>query len=271
MRDVAICDPRDERAKLHPLRRRREIRQRGPTLQKVFPRPPDLRNLPKMVHHINRVEPSSLGSHADLLDPLTGRLPPTLMRVTAHLQPEPQPRRRLLLPPHRLSRPHKRLRYDANRPRHEHFVKPLLRQLLLDGRPTLQLTGQHIRRNPLAPLTIPPPTLRRRRIERNRHTRNPLRPGQLQPAQPPCLIEPKRVDHSRQPPPDPLPDHLLKQRERIRTSREIVLPSPHQRPQPITGHHQLRRKPLRRPGRLPSRPRPHQHHHTRRGEIHASV
>ena len=182
--------------------------------------------------------------------------------------PNRNPRRRFGLPRTRRGRLHERVRHHPHRSRLQYLVVPLRRQLLFTDAQVrscdvstsagirFAVRSRFRRRHSSAGVskltaTQAIPASRARPSHRARRSRS----------------SPKVSIDGRQPPPDPLPDHLFQQRERIGTRRHVVLTGTDQRPQPITRHHQVSREMLRRPRRLPGRPRPDQDHHTRRRQL----
>ena len=100
VRDVAVGDAGDQRAEPDRLGAGREVRQRGPALQHVVERPADLRDLPEVVHHVDRVEAGQLGRRGRLAQPGRGSPVPRRARANSpRCSAEPEPGRLLPLAP----------------------------------------------------------------------------------------------------------------------------------------------------------------------------
>ena len=160
-----------------------------------------------------------------------------------------------------------RRRHDPDRLRRQHPVEALGDQPVAHRRPAAQLRGEHVRRDPLGPATVPGPALGRRGVERDGDAGHPVGPGQHAPLRASGRVQPERVDDGGQAAPDPHPHHLVQQRERVGARGDVVLAGADHRPELVAGDDRVRREMRGRPGGLARRTGPDEHDQTGRREV----
>ena len=104
------------------------------------------------------------------------------------------------------------------------------------------LPCQHTIGDDLAARAVAGATLGRGGREHDSHARDVVPAGECDPCGPPLGLEPERVDHRRQPPPQPLGDDRVEQRERVGAGREVLFAFADDRPQVVARHDLLGRE-----------------------------
>src|SRR5215207_9211555 len=97
VRDIAVRDAGDKGSEPPALGDGGQVSERRPALEEVLPRPPDLRDLPEVIHHPDGIEAGFLGGRGDAAQPCRRLGGPTGPRVAAEVQAEPKLGRLLAL------------------------------------------------------------------------------------------------------------------------------------------------------------------------------
>ena len=268
--DVAVGDAGDERAEPDPLGAGGEVGQRRLALEHVVPRPADLRDLPEVVHDVDRVEAGGLGARRPMLaQPLAGRRRAAGRDELAEVQAEPQPGRVARAAGARPRRP-RRTAPPPPAPAPARAPRRTPRPAAGRAPPARPAAGRPARRPGCAwpgpgcgPGTPRPGCRRRRRRTADRAARARASQAVRRSASRPRVsttVVSRRPTRSR-----------TMSSSRANASALAVTsssPAPDDRAQPVAGHDGVGREVRRRPGRLPRGARADEHHEARRRQVH---
>ena len=218
---------------------RGEVAERRVALQEVVPGPPDLRDLPEVVHHVDRVEAGRLGRRGDLGQPAGGRR--RLEAVRAEVQPEPQPGRASCCRRAAGAAATNAVGTTRTGRGASTASNPSVGSSSRVAAQRPQLAGEHVGRDALGPAPVARPALRGRRVEGDRHARQAVLAGPAR-ARPAGASRRGRACRSPWSAAGAIrcADDLLEQRERVGAGGEVVLAGADQRPQPVARHDRVR-------------------------------
>ena len=201
-----------------------EVGQRRIALEEVVPRPADLRDLPEVVHDVDRVEPRGLRGHGDLAQPAAAAPAPPGAENSPMCSPNRNPVGPLLLASRRGGAPTNAVGTTRTGSGVRTWSKPSSRQPRLGCRPSRAAGRRGRRRGCAWPAPGCAPGTRRRACRTRPRRRACACPSrELEPPASALGVEAERVDDGGQAPADASRDDVIEQGERVGARRHVVL------------------------------------------------